>query len=583
MTHSKEALLTPTLLNNRYQVLGVLGDGGFGKTFLAEDTQMPSARKCVVKQLKPVEDDSQIFQMVQDRFQREAAILEKLGENHDQIPRLYGYFSEGDLFYLVEEWIQGDTLTQKVQREGVLSEAIVKDILIKLLPAIAHVHQQQIVHRDLKPDNIILRQSDGKPVLIDFGAVKETMTTILNDQGKSTQSIVMGTPGFMSSEQMAGRPVFASDIYSLGMTAIYMLTGKLPSEFASDIQTGEILWQQHAPIVSPAFAAIINRAIHMHSNFRFPSADNMLSVLTVGENIAPMGMPSKGSSHPATVVSAAQPATHSGHVTQIMLPSQIPSAAGMPMTMTAGMPAANSSGGELKKALITGGIIGFCILAGAVVIKGEIPGVTASKKAEKKAAAATKPKTATVTNAVSKAPPAAASMAMAPAQPAAPSMSSTGSGNATVVGEPGIKNIRSGPTTGHAVLATTYPGNRVQVVGMERNSDGHPWYQVMLPNGGQGWMAGQLVEPDIQQSTPVAAAPAPSSSGTNATIVGEPGYKNIRSGPGTSFRAAHIAYPGDRVRVLESTSGSGGYTWYKVYFPNSGADGWIAGQLISRD
>ena len=134
---------------------------GFGKTFLVEDTQMPSNRQCVLKQLKPVQDDPQTGQMagqiVKDRFQREAAILETLGEGHEQIPRLYAYFSEGEQFYLVEEWVEGDTLTQRVQKEGPLPEKMVQTLVASLLPVIAHVHSEGIVHRDIKPDNIILR------------------------------------------------------------------------------------------------------------------------------------------------------------------------------------------------------------------------------------------------------------------------------------------------------------------------------------------------------------------------------------------------------------------------------------------
>ncbi len=87
-----------TLLNNRYQVIQTLGGGGFGETFLAEDTQMPSRRRCVIKQLKPIQDNPQVYQLVQQRFQREAAILEELGDGSDQIPRLYAYFSEMDNF-----------------------------------------------------------------------------------------------------------------------------------------------------------------------------------------------------------------------------------------------------------------------------------------------------------------------------------------------------------------------------------------------------------------------------------------------------------------------------------------------------
>ena len=136
---------------------------------------MPSHRKCVVKQLKPINDQPQTHQLVQERFQREAAILEQLGESHDQIPRLYAYFSEAEQFYLVEEWVEGPTLTETLQRSGPLNEPTVQQLLINLLPVLDYIHHKRIVHRDIKPDNIILRRRDNQPVLIDFGAVKETM------------------------------------------------------------------------------------------------------------------------------------------------------------------------------------------------------------------------------------------------------------------------------------------------------------------------------------------------------------------------------------------------------------------------
>ena len=223
-----------TLLNNRYQVLRVLGSGGFGKTFLAEDTQMPSSKRCVIKQLIPVINNPQLYQLVQERFQKEASILEELGDRHSQIPRLYAYFSEGGEFYLVQEYIEGQTLSEKLQQQGVFNEVTVKEILINILQILEYVHSKGIVHRDIKPDNIILRFSDSKPVLIDFGAVKVTMNTEMSPSGNSSQSIVIGTPGFMPMEQIAGRPLFSSDLFSLGLTAIYLLTGKIPQDLPTE-------------------------------------------------------------------------------------------------------------------------------------------------------------------------------------------------------------------------------------------------------------------------------------------------------------------------------------------------------------
>ncbi|MBF2067046.1 MAG: YARHG domain-containing protein [Calothrix sp. C42_A2020_038] len=282
------------LLNNRYRVIQTLGSGGFGETFLAEDTQMPSKRRCVVKQLKPIQNNLQIRKLVEERFQREAAILEELGGASSQIPSLYAYFQANEQFYLVQEWIQGETLTRRLLRQGLWTENQVRELLIHLLPVLSYIHSKHIIHRDIKPDNIILRNNPEEgigiqssvPVLIDFGAVRESMGTILNSQGTPTSSIVIGTPGYMPSEQAAGRPTYSSDLYSLGMTAIYLLTGKQPYELETDVQTGEIIWYDFASHVSPILKQIIDKAIRYHPRERYLSADEMLSALQSSTDVA---------------------------------------------------------------------------------------------------------------------------------------------------------------------------------------------------------------------------------------------------------------------------------------------------------
>ncbi|BBD59200.1 serine/threonine kinase [Nostoc sp. HK-01] len=277
--------MTSILLNNRYQVIQVLGAGGFGETFLAEDTHMPSRRRCVIKQLKPIANDPQTYELIQQRFEREAATLEYLGESSDQIPRLHAYFSENGLFYLVQEWIHGETLTHLVETRGCQSEATVREILLSLLSILDYVHSKGIIHRDIKPDNIILRSVDSQPVLIDFGAVKETIRTVMSKPGYPTQSMVIGTPGYMPSEQAIGRPIYATDIYSLGLTAIYLLTGKQPSELPTHQQTGEILWQNEAPPVSPQLATVLNQAIKPQASDRYSTASKMLYALNSTTNL----------------------------------------------------------------------------------------------------------------------------------------------------------------------------------------------------------------------------------------------------------------------------------------------------------
>ncbi len=271
-----------TLLDNRYQIVRVLGSGGFGETFLAEDTKMPSSRYCVIKQLRPITDKPEVYQLVQQRFMREAAVLEELGESCNQIPCLYANFTENEQFFLVQEWIEGPTLLEKVKSEGKQSEKFTRQILIQVLHILDYVHSRGMIHRDIKPDNIILRNSDRLPVLIDFGAVKETVSNPTNGQHQTTKSIIVGTPGFMASEQSVGRPIFASDLYGLGMTAIYLLTGKLPRDLTTDPHTAEILWREHAVNISESLARVLEKAVHFYPRDRYANAREMLRALGNG-------------------------------------------------------------------------------------------------------------------------------------------------------------------------------------------------------------------------------------------------------------------------------------------------------------
>lgn len=268
------------LLNNRYRIIKTLGRGGFGETYLTVDNHMPSGRKCVLKQLKPIVKQSKMPAWMKERFQREAAILEELGDGNSQIPQLYAYFSEDDKFYLVQEWIEGLTLNQYWEQEGNLHRDEVRQILLQLLPVLEYVHSRRIIHRDIKPENIILRQGDQLPFLIDFGAVKEAIATeVVNGNSESTYSASIGTPGYMSSEQAAGRPIYSSDLYSLGLTAIFLLTGHAPHELETDPRNGEIVWREHAFNLDSELADILDRSIRFHPRDRFASAQEMLDAL----------------------------------------------------------------------------------------------------------------------------------------------------------------------------------------------------------------------------------------------------------------------------------------------------------------
>ncbi len=277
--------MIPTLLNNRYQVVQSLSGGGYSHTFLAEDTHLPSNRRCVIKQLKPLSTDPDTYRIIQERFQREAAVLEALGKQNDQIPELYASFTENGQFYMVEEWVEGKTLTQIVRERGAFSENEVRDLLVHLLPVLEFIHTQRIIHRDIKPDNIIIRNRDGKPVLIDFGVVKEVID--VDALGNPTSTIMIGTKGFMPLEQAAGKPVYASDIYGLGMTSICLLTARTPQHL-TDPETGEMVWYRYAPHLTPTFAHILKRSTEQLPRDRFSSAREMLEALTPGTGTAAM-------------------------------------------------------------------------------------------------------------------------------------------------------------------------------------------------------------------------------------------------------------------------------------------------------
>jgi serine/threonine protein kinase, bacterial len=327
-----------SLLNHRYRVLKALGEGGFGKTYLAEDTQMPSRRHCVIKQLKPMHSRPAVAAIIQDRFVREAAVLETLGKGHDQIPTLYAYFAQGDDFYLVQEWIEGQALNKTIllasggtQPKWVpWSEAQVTSLLSNLLPVLSYVHDNRVIHRDIKPDNIIFRQSDQRPCLIDFGAVKELMSTVVLPSGQPQTSVVIGTPGFMAPEQAAGRPTFASDLYSLGMTAIYLLTGRSPTELPTERRTGQWQWRPYAPTLSDGLAAVLTRTVHPYAQNRYSTAADMLAAIesATGSPVQknpqpPTQITALPNSAPSTVPTVASPSMQMPAVQMPSMPTQI--------------------------------------------------------------------------------------------------------------------------------------------------------------------------------------------------------------------------------------------------------------------
>jgi serine/threonine protein kinase, bacterial len=624
------------LLNNRYQVIRALGSGGFGETFLAEDLNMPTRRRCVVKKLKLNEDDPETLALIKERFQREAAILEVLGHQNPQIPDLYAYFVEKDNFYLVQEWIEGETLSAKLRQQGPFSQLQVRQLLIDLLPVLTYVHGKNIIHRDIKPDNIILRKDD-RPVLIDFGAVKEAVNTAIYQPGQPQGSIVIGTPGYLPPEQAVGRPIFASDIYSLGMTAINLLTGKSPQELDTNPRTGEAEWEKYlAPALSdirqtmvsidPRLAAILSKSIQTHPRDRYNSATEMLADLQSetfpkGLSGLPAGNAGAAVVSPPTVLSPpsppprpaapAYPAASNQQAsgldeTRAVLPD--PGQAGQryvsspnppypaaqnPATQVISPSSTGTSGRsgspDWLKPVLIGGAAGVCLLAGVLVLRafqsGSLPETTPSPTVS----VAESSPTETEQSGQSPSPTPTPIETPSPSPDASP-----------------VTNLPCGDPTSEG--ATWYPvfvnnGDLAEIrrkycadAFASKREDGTPTVQVASFTsqeraaefaqqvGGQVGKPRELNPDNAPNSpNPTSSAAAPPSEEVNATIVGESGSKNVRSGPGTSFSVTAAVEPGDRVQILGSTRDAGGFIWYRILIPSNGRQGWIAAQLIKLD
>ncbi|MBW4643274.1 MAG: pentapeptide repeat-containing protein [Goleter apudmare HA4340-LM2] len=264
------------LLSDRYQVIKPLGQGGFGATFLACDLALPGEPSCVIKQLRPSTTAPQVLQMARELFEREAKTLGIIG-NHPQVPRLLDYFEEGQQFYLIQEYISGATLQQEVKRNGTFTEAGVKQFLSEALPLLQYIHERKVIHRDIKPANLIRRTQDARMVLIDFGAVKNQVTQAITNQSEHTAltAYAIGTPGFAPPEQMAMRPVYASDIYALGVTCIYLLTAKSPKDLAYNPTTGEMIWEPLVQ-VSDHLKSVLRKMLDVSVRNRYQSAEEVL-------------------------------------------------------------------------------------------------------------------------------------------------------------------------------------------------------------------------------------------------------------------------------------------------------------------
>ena len=274
---AESTTLLGKFLDGRYQVVQVLGAGGFSQTYLAKDIHKPSNPTCVVKHFKPASSDPSFLRTAQRLFQTEAEILEKLGYNN-QIPQLLAYFEEEQNFYMIQEYIDGQTLGAKMQPGYCWSESQVIQLLQEVLDILVFIHTRGVIHRDIKPDNLIQRKQDNKLVLIDFGSIKQIRTQTVTPQGHPSATIPIGTQGYMAAEQGQGNPRPSSDLYALGIISVQALTGLTPTQFQLDPDTDEICWQQQAK-VSSELASLISKLVSYHFKDRYQSAIEALEAL----------------------------------------------------------------------------------------------------------------------------------------------------------------------------------------------------------------------------------------------------------------------------------------------------------------
>jgi serine/threonine protein kinase len=272
------SLESGTIIRGRYKIIRELKKGGQGQTYLAEDwnQQDPNKNQCVVKQLNQRKlTDPLTLSRARTRFEIEAKTLEKLGV-HPQIPTLIDYFEEEQELYLVQEYISGFDLKQKLEESGTLREQDVISMLRDILPTLTYIHQKEIIHRDIKPSNLVIREDDNKIFVIDFGIVKELnllltnlLLTNLTPTGQSP-----GTPIYMAPEHRKGKPRFSSDLYSLGFVAIEALIGEDRIEV---LKTDEVTWPDQE--ISKDLADILKKMVHHSVEDRYKSAQEVFEHL----------------------------------------------------------------------------------------------------------------------------------------------------------------------------------------------------------------------------------------------------------------------------------------------------------------
>lgn len=270
------------LLDRRYRIIKVLGSNSFGQTFLAADTHRPGYPQCVVKQLRPPSYNPRTLNILQLLVRKKAETLEKLGK-HDQIPQLLAFFEINKDFYLVEEFIAGQSLTTEIVTSLPLAEDQVILLLQEILEILVVIHQHGVIHQEIKPKNLIRRQVDDRLVLINFGTIQEISSQVARSQNKSNSQEILIKDIYQAPEQSQGIVNQNQDIYAVGIIGIQALTGLSATDLAklqnlTGVETQGILWRHRAQ-VSPDLADIIDKMIHPNVQERYQAASEVLEEL----------------------------------------------------------------------------------------------------------------------------------------------------------------------------------------------------------------------------------------------------------------------------------------------------------------
>ncbi|GCL56136.1 serine/threonine protein kinase [Microcystis aeruginosa NIES-3806] len=304
------------LLNSRYQLIKSLGSTSDSKTYLAEDRNTSGDAACVIRQIHPPLKDAATLEQARHLVAQEVEKLYQLNTT-PQIPKLLANFEEKQAFYLVQELIRGTSLKTELEKQQPYTEAEILRFLKESLTILRSPQEKGLIHQDIKPDNWIYREGDGELFLVGWGKIKP-----LGNDLAATMPINYRC--YIAPEQLRNRPQISSDIYSLGVIAVQVLTGIHPINFAED-ETGKIIWESHYQ-GNPCLVPIINQMISPHLKQRYASSREVLAALAQCEppRTATEVLTSKPSSPPLPTVAYTAPSPPSSVAPPIPLPTPAP-------------------------------------------------------------------------------------------------------------------------------------------------------------------------------------------------------------------------------------------------------------------